>query len=114
MNADKSPDRISVTFSHEERSGDTTRLVTPVERIEHAILVVRGHGVMLDGDLATLHGVETRVLVQAVKRTPGRVPKDFMFQMTNLELAAWRSACPRYPLAAQRSDCSAACPDDTA
>lgn len=35
--------------------------------------------------------VETRVLVQAVKRNSERFPKDFMFQMTNQELMVWRS-----------------------
>ena len=63
----------------------------PVERIERAILIVRGHKVMLDADLAALYGVETRVLVQAVKRNFERFPKDFMFQMTNQELGVWRS-----------------------
>ena len=46
---------------------------------------------MLDADLAALYGVETRVLMQAVKRNPERFPKDFMMQMTNHELAIWRS-----------------------
>ena len=63
----------------------------PVERIERAILFLRGHKVMLDSDLAALYGVETRVLVQAVKRNPERFPKDFMFQLTNQESANWRS-----------------------
>jgi ORF6N domain-containing protein len=63
----------------------------PVERIERAILILRGHKVMLDNDLAALYGVETRALVQAVKRNPERFPKDFMFQLTNQELTAWRS-----------------------
>lgn len=63
----------------------------PVERIERAILIIRGHKVMLDAGLAALYGVETRVLVQAVKRNSERFPKDFMFQLTNQELAAWRS-----------------------
>ena len=62
-----------------------------VERIERAILIVRGHKVMLDADLAALYGVETRVLVQAVKRNSERFPEDFMFQMTHQELAVWRS-----------------------
>ena len=63
----------------------------PVERIERAILIVRGHKVMLDADLAALYGVETRVLGQAVKRNLERFPKDFMFQLTNQELENWRS-----------------------
>jgi hypothetical protein len=62
-----------------------------VEHIERAILIIRGHKVMLDAGLAALYGVETRVLVQAVKRNSERFPKDFMFQLTNQELAAWRS-----------------------
>ena len=39
-----------------------------VEHIERTIRLVRGEKVILDADLATLYGVETRVLVQAVKR----------------------------------------------
>ena len=63
----------------------------PVERIERAILFLRGHKIMLDSDLAALYGVETRVLVQAVKRNPERFPKDFMFQLINQEVENWRS-----------------------
>ena len=46
---------------------------------------------MLDHDLADLYEVETRVLVQAVKRNLGRFPADFMFQLTKEELENWRS-----------------------
>lgn len=52
---------------------------------------MRGHKVMLDADLAALYGVETRVLVQAVKRNLDRFPEDFMFRLGNQELAALRS-----------------------
>ena len=37
---------------------------------------------MLDKDLATLYGVETRTLNQAVKRNIQRFPTDFRFQLT--------------------------------
>jgi hypothetical protein len=57
----------------------------PVERIERAILLVRGEKVMLDSDLAVLYGVETKVLNQAVKRNALRFPSDFMFQLTKDE-----------------------------
>jgi len=53
-----------------------------VERIQQAILPIRGQKVLLDRDLAALYGVETRVLVQAVKRNRNRFPDDFMFQLT--------------------------------
>ena len=46
---------------------------------------------MLDADLAALYGVETRALVQAVKRNLGRFPEDFMFQLTPEEAANLRS-----------------------
>lgn len=46
---------------------------------------------MLDSELADLYGVETRTLVQAVKRNIERFPGDFMFQLTNHDLAALRS-----------------------
>lgn len=37
---------------------------------------------MLDNDLASLYGVGTKVLIQAVKRNLQRFPEDFMFQLT--------------------------------
>ena len=63
----------------------------PVDRIEKAILLVRRQKVMLDADLAGLYGVETRVLVQAVKRNLERFPEDFMFQLNNDEVLFLRS-----------------------
>lgn len=54
-------------------------LTVPLELIERRIYLVRGHKVMIDGDLAELYGVEIRVLNQAVKRNMDRFPDDFMF-----------------------------------
>ena len=53
-----------------------------VDNIESLIKVIRGQQVMLDKDLATLYGVETRTLNQAVKRNIQRFPSDFRFQLT--------------------------------
>jgi len=61
-------------------------LPIPVERIEKAILLVRGQKVMLDRDLAVLYGAETRVLNQAVRRNIKRFPLDFMFELTREEI----------------------------
>ena len=58
--------------------------VLPVERIERSILVLRGEKVILDEDIAALYGVETKTLIQAMKRNIERFPIDFMFQL-NLE-----------------------------
>lgn len=63
----------------------------PMARIESSILTVRENKVILDADLADLYGVETRVLVQAVKRNIARFPEDFMFQLTREEFDVLRS-----------------------
>jgi ORF6N domain len=67
------------------------RLLIPIERIERAIIVVGGERVMLDADLAQLYGVETRSLVQAVKRNIKRFPPDFMFKLTSEHAEILRS-----------------------
>ena len=60
---------------------ENTNALIPSERIERAILSIRGHKVLLDADLAELYGVETKALVRAVKRNKERFPSDFMFQL---------------------------------
>ena len=60
---------------------DIPELIITESRIETAIFLVRGHKVLIDSDLAALYGVETRILVQAVKRNIQRFPPDFMFQL---------------------------------
>ncbi len=62
------------------------REIDRVERIADGILTIRGHQVMLDEALARLYCVETRALVQAVKRKIDRFPPDFMFQLNHQEL----------------------------
>ena len=74
------------TVGKTKRSG-----VVPVEQISQSILVFRSHRVLLDEDLASLYGVTTSALVQAVKRNLARFPEDFMFQLTAAEWAVLRS-----------------------
>jgi hypothetical protein len=57
----------------------------PAERIEKAILLLRGHKVILDADLAELYGVTTARLNEQVKRNRERFPDDFMFRLTRPE-----------------------------
>ena len=59
--------------------------VVRIERITQVISVLRGHRVLLDGDLAELYGVETARLNQQVRRNLERFPSDFMFQLTPAE-----------------------------
>jgi hypothetical protein len=54
--------------------------IVPAEQIALRIQHFRGEKVLLDFDLATLYGVATKALNQAVKRNTERFPDDFMFQ----------------------------------
>jgi hypothetical protein len=60
-------------------------LLIPAERIEKAIIVIRGQKVLLDWDLADLYGVTTARLNEQVKRNQDRFPDDFMFRLTPKE-----------------------------
>ncbi|HEY6364386.1 MAG TPA: ORF6N domain-containing protein [Candidatus Binatia bacterium] len=65
--------------------------VLPRERIERSIILLRGHKVMLDRDLAELYGVEVKQLKRQVKRNQDRFPADFMFELSREEYNALRS-----------------------
>lgn len=69
--------------------------IIPVSRVAQAIRVLRGERVLLDFDLATLYGVETRALNQAVKRNVDRFPSDFMFQLSAEEAEMISQPVPR-------------------
>jgi hypothetical protein len=59
--------------------------------IEGLIFLIRDQKVMLDKDLAALYGVDTRSLVQAVKRNARRFPEDFCFILSDQEFSVLRS-----------------------
>jgi hypothetical protein len=61
-------------------------VVVPVKQVETLIVVLRGHKVILDRDLAALYGVATGNLNKAVARNIERFPDDFMLQLTAEEL----------------------------
>lgn len=69
----------------------STESAIPAARIGRSIVLIRGHKVLLDEDLAELYGVETRILVRNVKRNLERFPAHFMFQLTNEEYQRLRS-----------------------
>jgi hypothetical protein len=60
-------------------------------RILSLILTVRGQKVILDADLASLYGVETRRLNEAVKRNVDRFPDDFVFRLNFQEVEHLKS-----------------------
>lgn len=77
-----------------ERSPEGLRCIpafVPTEHIAQSIIVMRGHRVLLDSDLATLYGVETRRLNEQVRRNHDRFPADFIFELTAEEFANLKS-----------------------
>ncbi len=66
-------------------------MVLPAEEIQQCILFIRDEKVMLDVHLAILYGVQTKVLIQAIKRNIDRFPVDFMFQLNQEEFQNLRS-----------------------
>ena len=63
----------------------TDEALVPVEVVESRILKARGLKVMLDPDLAELYGVETRALVQAMKRNPN----GFLGMLVSFLFVVW-------------------------
>lgn len=69
-----------------------TQALTALQpHIASHILLLREQRVMLDADLANLYDVETKVLIQAIKRNADRFPADFMFQLNSEEFSSLRS-----------------------
>ena len=65
-------------------------MLIPREIIENKIYILRGKKVILDSDLSSLYGVETKVLKRAVKRNIERFPDDFMFELNKEEMEILR------------------------
>ena len=59
--------------------------LVPLEVVERRIVLIRGHKVLLDINLAELYEVTTGNLNLAVRRNEDRFPEDFMFQLTAAE-----------------------------
>jgi hypothetical protein len=58
-----------------ERNG----VAVTAEHIAHRIVILRGHRVLLDADLAKLYGVSTARLNEQIKRNATRFPADLPF-----------------------------------
>ena len=71
-----------------------------VDHIERSIVLIRGHKVILDKDLAEIYGVSVKRLNEQVKRNLLRFPEDFAFQLSN---ADWESLRSQYATLQRRS-----------
>ena len=65
--------------------------IASVKGVEAKIYSIRGAKVMLSFDLALMYQVETRALMQAVKRNLDRFPTDFAFELTRDEVTDLKS-----------------------
>ena len=61
------------------------------ERLTRDMRLIRGQKVILDADIAALYGLETGMLVRALKRNLDGFPPDFMFQLSDQEFEGLRS-----------------------
>lgn len=62
-----------------------------IEVIQNKIFEIRGCKVMLDFDLALMYNIENKRLKEAVRRNINRFPKDFMFELTEIEFNSLRT-----------------------
>ena len=69
----------------------TKEIAVHTQEVARKIFLIRGHRVMIDRDLAEMYEVETRRLIEQVKRNIDRFPDDFMFQLTKEEEEFLRS-----------------------
>mgnify|MGYP004559438191 FL=1 len=62
-----------------------------IRAVQSRMLVVRNQQVLLDRDVAALYGVGTREVNQAVRNNPDKFPDGFLFRLSPLEFAEWKS-----------------------
>jgi len=59
--------------------------ITKTEQLEALVLMLRQQRVLLDRDIATLYGVETRDVNKAVANNPDKFPAGYLFELTKEE-----------------------------
>ena len=66
-------------------------LAINIQKVEDKIAVIRNLEVIADADVATLYGVQTKEINQAVRNNPDKFPAHYMFELTKNELHDLRS-----------------------
>ena len=59
--------------------------------VQNCIVNIRNIPVITDADVASLYGVETKRINEAVKNNPDKFPSDYMFSLTQEELSFLRT-----------------------
>ena len=65
--------------------------VISIEDVQQRIVQVREQPVIIDADVASLYGVETKRVNEAVRNNPEKFPGDYMFELDDNESRAPRS-----------------------
>ena len=60
--------------------------IVKFDQISDMIIELRGKQVLIDSDVATLYGVETKEINQAVKNNPEKFPAGYVYELTDNEL----------------------------
>lgn len=70
---------------------DTTTCVVAFNEVQQRIVIIRDQSVILDADVATLYGVETKRINEAVRNNKDKFPENYMFELSNEESQVLRS-----------------------
>jgi ORF6N domain len=65
--------------------------ILKLENLKELIIEIREQSVLLDSSVAEIYGVETKRINEAVKNNPDKFPKDYMFELNELEFIDLRS-----------------------
>ena len=65
--------------------------ILKIENLKELIIEIREQSVLLDSSVAEIYGVETKRINEAVKNNPDKFPKDYMFELNELEFTDLRS-----------------------
>lgn len=59
--------------------------VVKIEEVQDVIINLRGQQILVDADVATLYGVETKEVNQAVSNNPDKFPDGYVFELSKEE-----------------------------
>jgi hypothetical protein len=62
-----------------------------INKVQAAILEIRGQKVLLDQEVAKIYGVQTKRINEAVRNNPEKFPPDYLLQLAKAEWEALKS-----------------------
>ncbi len=74
----------SVVFAHEKKRNVIDEIIK-TDDVQNLVIKLRGQDVLLDRDVATLYGVKTKEVNQAVRNNPNKFPFGYIFEVDKYE-----------------------------